>query len=276
MVDFIFRVGVFRVGVVLAFFSSAILPTQADELGELTKRVAALEGSVKSLESVVYKNASQINDLTSNINGLAEALKLSTMDLSDRMTNQDAKQQQILDQIMSTDEQGEVYLTLSSIMTKSAVAREEVRKAVEQSIRTQGTLTIVNEMGTAQDILVNRIQHHVHAGATLNLTVPVGTASTQLPGQELVNWTIGIPNYRQSVSIKPRRHSAARVSNDLPISGTWISQPTQPLYYGYETPIYHSGDHWWHNDHWSHGGHSWHNNHSWHGGHWWGNHHAYH
>ncbi len=212
----------FRVCVVLTLLSSMMLPTQAADLEDLAKRVAALEGDVKSIQSIVSDNAIQIGNLTEQI-GLAVG----------ELTDQGNRQREILDQITATDDNGDVYLTLNSIMTKSAAAREEVRDAVERSIRRQGTLSIENQMGTVQDILVNRVQYHVHAGATLNLTVPVGTVSTQLPGQRIVNWTIGVPNYRQSISIKPR-YTAARVPSS---SSTWVSQP---IYY--ETPIY---DPWW-------------------------------
>ena len=208
----------FRVCVVLTLLSSMMLPTQAVELEDLAKRVAALEGDFKSLDAVVNDNASQIGKLT-------ELVAQTFVGLNE----QDSLQQAILDQITATDDNGEVYLTLNSIMKKSATAREEVREAVERSIRQQGTLSIENEMGTVQDILVNRVQYHVHAGATLNLTVPVGTVSTQLPGQRIVNWTIGVPNYRQSISIKPR-YTAARVPSG---SSTWVSQP---IYYN---------DPWW-------------------------------
>ena len=224
----------FRTGMVFTLLLSILVPAQADELAELTKRVEALEGSVKSLETVVKDNASQIGKLAGNIGELTELLKLSNADLTDRLTNQAAEQQKLLDQIMSSDENGEVYLTLNSIMNKSGVAREEVRKAVEQSIRTQGTLTIVNEMSTAQDIVVNNVQQRVQPGATLNLTVPVGTATTQLPGQDIVNWTIGVPNYRQSVTIKPR-YTAARPTT--PSSNS----VGHSVYYGapaYETTVY--------------------------------------
>ena len=214
----------FRVCVVLTLLSSVMLPTQADELEDLAKRVAALEGDFKSLDAVVNDNASQIGKLT-------ELVAQTFVGLNE----QDSLQQAILDQITATDDNGDVYLTLNSIMKKSATAREEVREAVERSIRKQGTLSIENKMGTVQDILVNRVQYHVHAGATLNLTVPVGTVSTQLPGQRIVNWTIGVPNYRQSIRIKPR-YTAARVPID---SSTWVSQP---IYY--ETPIYYN-DPWW-------------------------------
>ncbi len=250
----------FRAGMVLSLLSFAILPTQADGLADLTQRVAALEGDFNSLESKINDNASQIRKLSELVG-----------DAFTKLQDQDAKQQTILDKISATDENGEIYLPLNSIMNKSATARQEVRNAVEQSIHKQGTLTIVNEMGISQDIIVNRIQHHVLAGATLNLTVPVGTVSTQLPGQKVVNWTIGVPNYRQSVSIKPQRYTAGRVPYDLPGSSTWVSPPRYGVYYNtpvYEPPIYY-GDHFWHNDHFWHGGHSWHDNHGW------GNHHAY-
>jgi len=246
---------------VLSLLSLANLPAQADGLADLTKRVAALEGDFNSLESKINDNASQIRQLSELVG-----------DAFTKLQDQDAKQQTILDKISATDENGEIYLPLNSIMSRSATARQEVRNAVEQSIRKQGTLTIVNEMGISQDIIVNRTQHHVHPGATLNLTVPVGTVSTQLPGQKVVNWTIGVPNYRQSVSIKPQRYTAGRVAYDLPSSNTWVSPPRYEVYYNtpvHNTPIYH-GDHFWHGDHFGHGGHSWH------GGHWWGNHHAYH
>ena len=215
----------FRVCVVLTLLSCVMLPTQAQDLGGLAKRVAALEEDVKSIQSdvkaiqlLVSDNAIQIGDLTEQV-GLALVTS----------NNQYTQHQEILDKITASDDNGEVYLTLNSIMKKSATAREEVREAVERSIRRQGTLSIENKMGTVQDILVNRVQYHVHAGATLNLTVPVGTVSTQLPGQRIVNWTIGVPNYRQSISIKPR-YTAARVPID---SSTWVSQP---IYYN---------DPWW-------------------------------
>ena len=56
-----------RTGMVLTLLLSVMLPAQADELGDLSERVAALEGSVKSLESVVNDNASQIGKLAGNI-----------------------------------------------------------------------------------------------------------------------------------------------------------------------------------------------------------------
>jgi len=212
----------FRVCVVVTLLSSVLLPSQADELADLTKRVAALEGDFNSLESKINDNASQIADLSALVNNAFT-----------KLADQDAKQLSILDAISATDENGEIYITLNSIMKKSDTARREVRKAVEQSIRTEGTFSIVNEMGTVQDIVVNHIQHRVQPGATLNLTVPVGTVTTRLPGQELVNWTIGVPNYKQSVSIKPR-YTAARVPLGSPSS-------SQQLYYGgpvYDAPIY--------------------------------------
>ncbi len=215
---------IFRVCVVLTLLSSVMVPTQADELADLAKRVAALEGDFESLDA-------QVNHNTSHVADLAERVELAL----DQINTIIGKQQDILDDITTRDDDGEVYLTLNSIMNKSTKAREEVREAVERSIRKQGTLSIENKMGTVQDILVNRVQYHVHAGATLNLTVPVGTVSTQLPGQKIVNWTIGVPNYRQSISIKPR-YTAARVPS---VSSTWVSQP---IYY--ETPIYYN-DPWW-------------------------------
>ena len=221
----------FRVCVVLTLMSCVMLPTQADELQDLAKRVAALEGDMALVKPLVNENVNLIGNNASQIGDLIELLKKTRDDLTDDLNNQHNQQQDILDKIATTDDNGEIYLTLNSIMKKSATAREEVREAVERSIRQQGTLSIENKMGTAQDILVNRVQYRVHAGATLNLTVPVGTVSTQLPGQRIVNWTIGVPNYLQSISINPR-YTAARVPID---SSTWVSQP---IYY--ETPIYYN------------------------------------
>ena len=222
----------FRVCVVLTLMSCVMLPTQADELKDLAKKVAALEGDMASVKTLVNENAIQIGNNTSQIgNNITQIGDLTELVGQFRVTSNDqyTQHQEILDKITASDDNGEVYLTLNSIMKKSATAREEVREAVERSIRRQGTLSIENKMGTVQDILVNRVQYHVHAGATLNLTVPVGTVSTQLPGQRIVNWTIGVPNYRQSISIKPR-YTAARVPSG---SSTWVSQP---IYYN---------DPWW-------------------------------
>lgn len=217
----------FRVCVVLTLMSCVMLPTQAQDLGDLAKRVAALEGDMDLVKTLVNENVGLIGNNARQIGDLTEQVGLALV----TSNNQYAQHQEILDKITASDDNGEVYLTLNSIMKKSATAREEVREAVERSIHQQGTLLIENKMGTVQDILVNRVQYRVHAGATLNLTVPVGTVSTQLPGQRIVNWTIGVPNYRQSISIKPR-YTAARVPIN---SSTWVSQP-----FYYETPIYYN------------------------------------
>ena len=98
-------------------------------------------------------------------------------------------------------------LRLSANMEKSEEFRDDVRKAVHQSLETHGEFSIHNRMANYQRIVVNQKEYGLNADEILTLKVPVGTVTAQLPGQALTNWTVGAPNYSQKIEIVPEAYA---------------------------------------------------------------------
>ena len=138
------------------------------------------------------------------------------------------QQQQVLDAIAQRDSQGNDILQLSATLEKSEEFRADMRKAVNESIQTEGDVVIHNKMPSGQRIKVNQTQYDIPAGETLTLKVPVGTLTAQLPGQRLTNWTISAPQYKQTIDIVP--DTEATVTTYRPL----YTEPAVPVYV---TPI---------------------------------------
>ena len=90
------------------------------------------------------------------------------------------------------------------------VARQEMqvqKQILDQysTMRQNGTLQIHNKMGRDQQIYVNGTLYQVPAGSNTEVTVPVGTVTTQLLGYGNSNWTVGAPDYRTSIDIVPQQ-----------------------------------------------------------------------
>ena len=105
---------------------------------------------------------------------------------------------------------------------KSDIDRERILREGSQKMITlaagSGTLLIRNDMSVGQRIEVNgQASYFIGPKSSLGFTVPVGTATTQLPGEGTKSWFIGPPNYIQSIIIAP--------SHDVPsgtVPGKWI------------------------------------------------------
>lgn len=197
-------------------------PVTRDQWNQLKDEVAQLRQRVDRLAENAKNNTAQIGQLSSNLTSMSDEINQqltkqqqilqSLVDLTERL---DSVQQSIA----ATDPQGQAFLRLDSIMDKSTAGREQVRRAVDRSLRKEGTLTIHNKMGTDQDVLVNGVQYRVMAGGTLTLNVAVGNVSTRLPGQEIVNWAISPPSYAQSIDIVPK-HQTWRPASATPATTT--------------------------------------------------------
>ena len=197
--------------------SSGAQETPRAELSnsQLTAEVVRLTQQLNQLSGTVTNNATLIQQLKTELGAL-----------TDEINNQLATQKEILDAITQPDSQGNHVLSLTSIMEKSPEFRDDVRNVVDKSFERTGGLRIENKMATDQDIIVNQRLYRIPAGAQVRLEgIPAGTVSTQLPGLAIVNWTIGPPNYEQSLSIVPR-YTTLR-----PIAPTTSSFQVQPGFY---------------------------------------------
>lgn len=110
--------------------------------------------------------------------------------------------------------------------TNSQSARQEFDRALKSSTPRKGKFTVHNRMNTDQRIVINGYQKYIVAGARDEFEVNTGTVTTQLPGQQPMNWVVGLPNYTHSIEIKPTYTPVTR--------GRWI----------YTTPDYVSDAGW--------------------------------
>ena len=181
------------------------LTTASANLTKLAEQVA------KNTEAAI-RNSQGIERLTTVINEelrkqqeILERIDQLTQQQQDQLT----RQQAILDTISQKDSAGRDMLRLSANMEQSEEFRDDVRKAVHQSLDTHGELTIRNRMANHQQIVVNQKEYGLGADEILTLRVPVGTVTAQLPGQSLTNWTIAAPTYSQQIEIVPETKPAA-------------------------------------------------------------------
>jgi len=205
----------------------------------LKTQVAALRQQVDSLVEHTQNNTTQIAQLSSNLTSM-------TNEINDQLTKQaqiikslsgnTARIDALQKSIAATDTDGHAFIRLDSIMDTSTTGREQVQRAVNRSLRKQGTVAIHNKMGADQDLLVNGVQYHILAGGTLNLDVAAGTVTTRLPGQDIVNWTISPPGYSQSIDIVPK-HRTLRPVSSSPVTTTVMMAPMVETPIA-ETPLY--------------------------------------
>lgn len=210
-----------------AAISSAAAQDSVLGASSLDDRVANLEKSVKKIDEqikVVYDNNVQIMQLQKDQDQTLRELK-----------NQNSQLRQLVDAIAERDSNGSANIRWDNILSNSAKARADFQGAVESTVRSQGTLTIVNKMATDQDIIVEGMQYRVLAGSTLPVAVTSGTVSARLPGQEAKNWVVGPANkYNQVVHIEPR-YTTYRVDSGS-YSDSYGGAPVYQTYYQpYET-----------------------------------------
>ena len=213
------------------------------QLATATSNLTKLAEQVAKNTAATTQNAQGIERLTTVLN---EELRkqqdiLNRIDeLTQQQQDQLARQQAILDAITQKDSAGNDMLRLSANMEQSEEFRDDVRKAVHQSLETHGDFSIHNRMGNYQRIMVNQKEYGLNADEILTLKVPVGTVTARLPGQPLTNWTVGAPDYSQKVEIVPDAR-AATTTVYRPVSGDtvtpWYSLSPLPSETIYLTPL---------------------------------------
>jgi hypothetical protein len=180
-----------------ALSAAAFAQTQSEKPKAMTNE--ELTAAVKTLQTELAAVAANLSETVTQVSDLKKQQKT----LTDRINEEITKQQQILEAISKIDSAGQPIPRISAIMDKSGEFRDDVRQAVRKSMETEGDLSVANKTGSFQRILINRKEYGLSAGQTLSLKVPVGTVSTQLPGQNLTNWTVGAPDYKESIDIVP-------------------------------------------------------------------------
>lgn len=166
---------------------------------QLTKDVLDLQWKLATAMENVTKLADQVRIIKETGAANSAAIDRLTTLINDELH----KQQVILDAITQKDSAGNDVLRLSANMERSEEFRDDMRKAVNQSLDTQGEFSIHNRMTTPQRLLVNRTEYTLNPDEILTLKVPVGTVTARLPGQPLTNWTVGAPTYSQKIEIVP-------------------------------------------------------------------------
>lgn len=206
---------------------------------EVAKLREDLKGDLAKLTDQLGKLAD--NDKSQNDTLSAIGKVVTSQDESLRKLRQDMDKQ--LDILRS--QQGELREIVEAISTRDRTSgapildvaanmrsndfREAMRGAVDQSMERNGTLEIENRLPGSYTMKVNGVYYQVPAYGTRTVSVPVGTATTELLGYESPkNWTIAPPTYRQRVIIGP----SERVTYYRPLERMVYSDPVEPLVYG--------------------------------------------
>jgi len=192
-------------------------------LEALTKIVAEHTGQIGALSTAIQAQTELVQALTANQNTFTTSVNKEL----------EAVRQNLVD-ISRTDSTKGHVPRLDAAM-ESPSFRQDMDRAVHASLKTTGTFQIVNKTVSHQWIFVNRTERFLRPNETLVLEVPVGTVTTQLPGQDLVNWTVTAPDYSQSVDIVPLP-TPTRTIVEPPLFSRLPSSTAPPVYGG--TPVY--------------------------------------
>jgi hypothetical protein len=118
--------------------------------------------------------------------------------------SQNVAQEQMLAAISTPDSSGRHIPNVRAIMQDPA-GKAAMDEAVHAVMRRQGTVRVANRMNVGYDLLVNRTRYYIPANSTKDVSVPVGSVTTELVGYESPkNWTVAAPDYSQDVVIGPR------------------------------------------------------------------------
>jgi hypothetical protein len=164
-------------------------------LGQAPVQGAAANAAdpAKALEARVAQLEQEVHDLRSSLLGLQTVLK-----------EKDAELHEIVQALSRRDGNRQPILALRSIMQSSDEFRREMQQAVNDSIPREGKLRVENQTSGVQFLSINGKTERVDALKTVEFTVPVGTLTTELIGQESSkNWTVGPPAYQQNMVIRP-------------------------------------------------------------------------
>lgn len=168
---------------------------QAQEPAPAAAEPPSAEIRIKTLEDRVAQLEQEMAELKSNM-----------LTLQDQLQKKDDEISEILASLTERDRNDQPVLALRRIMEKSGEFRQEMAEAVNESIHKEGKLVVDNQTSGVQFLSVNGRSERIEPLETRVFTVPVGTLTTELTGQEgPKNWTVGPPEYEQSIVIRPLR-----------------------------------------------------------------------
>ena len=146
----------------------------------------------------------RLKKLEENVNRITDLVVALTADV-EALTALANEKEKSLRAIVEGGSEGNPLSSLKFNMEKSQAFRDEFGDAVNQSIRKEGEIKVHNKTATWQTLKVNnRVLLTVGPGEIKVMKVPVGTVTTELVGLESPkNWTVGAPNYLQSINIEP-------------------------------------------------------------------------
>jgi hypothetical protein len=119
-------------------------------------------------------------------------------DLTYDIFEQQAEQGNRLGQIAMQGEGGAYHVRFD---TNSQSGRHEIRRAIESTVPEHGHFIVRNRTPYYQDIYVNGRLHQVAPNKDLTLDVQPGAVTTQLVGQQVNTWQVGLPSFKQVVDI---------------------------------------------------------------------------
>jgi len=186
--------------------AGALVPVKTSEPG----RIEALESRVYELEvgqGQLYQEVVNAKSVLSKVPGLG-----------DRVYELEVVQGQIATTIQAPNGDRVSVPAILANMDRSPAFRDQMNRAVHAVMQQhQGKLLIENRTSTGQTIRVLNTGQYVYippGQISAPISVPVGTVSTELVGQEAPkNWVVGPPNYEQRIVINPRP------------SSVWIGSP---------------------------------------------------
>ncbi len=213
----------------LVLFSTSIAFSQVPNpeepnLSDVMTALNAIDGKLTDLGNRISKNENDIKDIT------------------DRLNEMEERQLQIL----TANESGGFRLNLPGQMANEDFQRE-FGDAIDDTIRKKvGTLTITNKMSSYQRVLVNRAEYGLRPSEKVEIKLPAGTVTTELPGIEGVKtWMIGSPDYSQSIDIVPARNSSVSTFFRGPASNSTVTDVqvhevryAAPVEVHYAPPVY--------------------------------------
>ncbi len=127
----------------------------------------------------------------------------------------------------ATPEGGQRFVPNVQAIRDDRDSRRELVDTVVQGItRSTGELRIRNDMSAGQSLVINGVDtYYVAPHSSRTVTVPSGTATTELAGEGTKSWMIGAPNYFQDIIIAPAVRSTVVSAGSPwqydPLTGGW-------------------------------------------------------
>ncbi len=190
----------------------------AARVDDLEKKVALLERSNKALTDLVTSHSTSVVDLENQVAKLEQSNKEFT-----NIASNHSKMLRDIARGIETPSGQRFVPNVQAIRDDRDSRRELVDTVAEGLTRATGTLRIRNDMSTGQSLVVNgvtTVYAPPHEGVII--TVPSGTATTELAGEGTKSWMIGAPNYIQDIVIAPAVRSTV---------GAWLYDPATGTYW---------------------------------------------